>query len=260
MFMLLFIYFDEYVLLVINMLNSGSPGAPVSPHMENPAVRAGVTDFAVYTLRLGFQKQGTYTRIEDHRIMLVANEAMVTPMDTEGCARPETITVLRGIGKLTFNWSAGLRFFSDRDPLEAANQIYDYVKKYASTPQAEKSKPTITYAAQVEHLLGCELIDLFLKSEHFRTRDAGQTFYLNPDKQLPDDFIARCPVLVQMAARAATKIRPAKSHFRVYFHVGWRQLTGEDKRRKLLRKILMWIAILGFILAVTNFVLRLAGI
>jgi len=244
-----------------SMLATAKPYSIPLPGLDDGQVQDGLCDFFTYALKLGFEKTGTYTRILDHRIMLVANDATITPITTEGCVHLEAITVPKSVGVVTYTWTAGLKFYSARDPFEAANQIYDYIQRFAGTRERAKSKPDTTYAARVEHILGCELIDIYRDKGYFKTDDGGETFYLNPDKKLPDGSIERCPILVQVAAHAAQRIRPAKAHFRIYFNCNWQQQTDADIARSRAaqheKRFFQALGIIAVILGLINLLLRL---
>lgn len=230
---------------------------------QDARFRTAISDLFVYTFKDGFEKEGTYTLVSDHRITLTAENIKIQFPTTEGSIKHGEVAPIRELGSLGHHWYGGLRFFSKHDPLIAASRIYEYALNYASTPEDAKSKEDCTYATSVSHPLGSELIDLLTKEawQYLRSANGGKTFYLDPAKRLPKESKSRYMELIKIASQVAKKIRPAKAHFRIFFDAQWRQLAEEHKKRVRWRirkdRLIFVVTILGFILAIWALIISL---
>jgi hypothetical protein len=111
------------------------------------------------------------------------------------------------------------------DALLAAERLYRYAQNYAANAAMAKSKPYLTYATGIDHILGCDIIDALVERHYFSLtyrHPQHDTYYLNPTNTLPEDQITRRQILASVAtAIEAHKSKLPRSHFRILYEASW---------------------------------------
>jgi hypothetical protein len=171
----------------------------------------------------GFDAPGTYTRIEDHRILLVPERCRIQLVHTDGWVNLDSISPIQVDGKRTivYRWHAGLKGLSKFDPLAIAQRLYSYVQIYAPSSGRAKSKSALTYAIGADHLLGCQVIDEMVNRNFMQQMkdDFGglDLFCVGPGKLAEDDWATFTEIVVAVAKRK----KPGHASFRVFFEAIW---------------------------------------
>ena len=143
-----------------NMSAVGELPHELGDTLTEPAIARGLADLRNYALTNGFQKKGTFTRVEDHRLLLASRNCAIRPISQDGAAKLESIGRLRieEDDLVSYSWSAGLNQFPVGELVAAAEILYDYVTHYAASVHSAKSKSELTHSCGIEHVLGCELV------------------------------------------------------------------------------------------------------
>ena len=173
----------------------------------------------------GFEKPGTYTRIEDQRLFLLPQDCRVYVKHNEGSVRFIGYPKIDIVGKTSncLCWSAGLRDFAAYDPIAVALLVNEYIRSYATTRVNAKSKADIVVATGVDYELGCHVID---ELEAINVLQSFNDGYHCGEKDLPAEAMERWTLLVELSQRIACRLTLTKAHFRILFETQWRQETG----------------------------------
>lgn len=185
--------------------------------------KRGISNLNSYLWDAGFNAPGTYTRILDHRIILVPSQCRVTLLDTQGNVNLHSILPLQinGEGLPAFSWHAGLAEFWQRDPVVIAEKIYDYLLKYANVSHLAKPKPVITYAVGVDHILGCEVISSLAEEGYIWSHSSGDLYWSGEGRRLPSGGSERQRQIIALLERKIESFRKARNHFRIWYESSW---------------------------------------
>lgn len=218
--------------VVTNMLEAAKLPARIAQRIKDKPIQDGLSAIYKYVFEDGFDKEGTYTRIEDHRIVLATKRCRINLVHEDGCVSLQAVASLQleGCSTLGYYWLAGLKDNLELDPLQSAGRLCDYVHKYAPRAGAAKSKPMLTYASQVEHLLGCDIIDE-LKDRDYLQRVEEEDMYYAGACKLPAEKEERWTTLADIVVSLLKRKRrrqdeaerrfPTHAHFRILYEAFW---------------------------------------
>lgn len=169
----------------------------------------------------GFDSPGTFTRIEDHRIIVVSKYCKISLIKNDGSVSLEAIAPDGSDGAIAHHWYAGFRENWFLDPFTVINNLYEYVKNFSSTKKNAKSKPYITYATGVDHLLGCRIIETLSELKIFCTNDR-ENYYLG-EREFPTHREKRSKMFVDIMRRLSGYQPPVipTIDYRVLYEASW---------------------------------------
>jgi len=241
-----------------NMLAYSQSSEIKADSETNQNIVYGCTKLFNFLFPNGFERQGTYTRIEEQRILLVPQKCQLESKTHDGAINFKGMTAVKANGEdlPAYVWVGGALEFPEHDPVTGAIRLLDYVSHFAVSEQAAKSKTELAVATHTDFDLCCRVVDE-LKLQNYLAQ-VGEKYFSGKDR-LPKEESYRWMVLISITSAIARKFIILQAHFRVFFQASWWQLTQMhalhwEKRRK--RERLLWIvSIAGLIVAITGAVL-----
>jgi hypothetical protein len=220
-----------------------------------------VKDFAFEN---GFLSEGTYTRIEDQRILLVPRGCRIDTKFFEGSVSFQGLAPIETEwGKaIAYRWSSGLNEYSRHDPVAVAGSVAGHLKEFAPGPALAKSKPDIAVATSAEYKLCCAVVDQFLAEGYVGREGVDLYYWASRDLPKDDNKKERWRTLVKITKPIASSMVLIKAHFRIFYSMQWSQVPSDILARNLLesRRISRFraIAVTALIVGVLSLIMGIA--
>jgi hypothetical protein len=213
--------------LLTNMQSPKLLPGELARRLNNDDLKQGLENVMSTVFEKGFDSPGTYTRVEDHRILLTSAQCKINFIKEEGCVELQAIAprVVSGVDSLVYNWYSGTVGYQHLDPFIATERLYTYATRFANVETEAKSKPYFTYVTGIDHLLGCEIIDELVGNGFFGQTDSGgklEHYYFKlKQKDLPQKPVERNQEFAKIATKISKRKCLPRSGFRIFYEAVW---------------------------------------